>query len=133
MAYFPDGDGFPTEPTAAPSIQQRRHLFLQQRDQLRLVALVFIGDPEHVDRPLPKNSAEPLSDFVPMMPFHNEDHICGGNDALVDYAACSGIEPGGRDLKPRPHRNSVSAVGLRSRLLVQTNKTCMSSAYHDPA
>jgi hypothetical protein len=39
-----------------------------------------------------------------MMPFHNQDHICGGNDILVDCARRSGIEPGGRDLKTRPSR-----------------------------
>jgi hypothetical protein len=39
-----------------------------------------------------------------MMPFHNEDHICGRDDALVNYAGRSGIEPGGRNLKPRPPR-----------------------------
>jgi hypothetical protein len=60
-----------------------------------------------------------------MMPFHNKDHICSGNDALVDYAGRSGISPANETSSPGSPVNSVSAVGLRSRLLVQTNKTRM--------
>jgi hypothetical protein len=68
-----------------------------------------------------------------MMPFHNEDHICGGNDTLVDYAGRSGIEPGGRDLKPRPPRKQRFRRRAAQAVAGADKQNSHASPYHDPA
>jgi hypothetical protein len=52
------------------------------------------------------------------VPFHHKDYISAGNDILVEYAGRSGIEPGGRDLKPRPPREQLFRLDdFRTRVL----------------
>jgi hypothetical protein len=62
---------------------------------------------------------ESLSQFTPAgVPFHHKDYISAGNDILVEYAGRSGIEPGGRDLKPRPPREQLFRLDdFRTRVL----------------